>query len=209
VLAGREGVPPGLTIATVVVEGALVVAWSAVAGVTLFSAGTAGPAAAPVAAAGLVALAAIPLALVAAGRPGAGPVGRLATRVTRRSEPPRARPLVVAVLVVGANMAVKGVVFILFARALLPVHAGDAALLFGAVNVAVAAGMIGITPAGLGVREGILAGLLTHRFGAADAAALAIALRVWDLAVELPWVAAAALTRRPRRAPAATPAAPA
>ena len=201
VLAAREGVPAGLTVTTMVVEGALVVAWSAAAGLALVAAGTAATTAGPVAVAGVVAVIAIPSAAVAASRPRAGVVARLVARLSRRPDPARPGPMVMATLAVGANMAVKGAVFVLFARALLHVHGADVALLFGAVNLAVAAGMVGVTPAGLGVREGVLAALLSHRFGAADATALAVALRVWDLAVELPWVAVAALTGRTSRAP--------
>ena len=90
-----------------------------------------------------------------------------------------------------------------FATALLPVRAGDVALLIGAVNAAAVGGMIGVTPAGIGVREGILAALLRHRFGLGDAAAVAIALRVWDLLFELTWLAiiAAARMRKGSTAP--------
>lgn len=185
VLAAREGVPRTVTVATIVVEGALLVAWSSAAGALLLFSARHG-AVAPLAAAGAVAVAAIPAVLLA----------------TRRTN---ARVLT-ADAVVGLNMAVKGGAFLLLSRALLPVHPGDAVLLFGAVNVAVVAGMVGITPAGLGVREGVLAALLTHRFGVADATALAVALRAWDLAVELPWVAAAAT--RARQARSRQPAAP-
>jgi uncharacterized membrane protein YbhN (UPF0104 family) len=149
----------------------------------------------------------LPAILVIAGHPH---VLRLLSRpaevLTGRAGPPAGRPLVAAAGIAGANMAIKSAAFLLFARALLPVHAGDTALLVGAVNLAVVAGMIGITPAGIGVREGVLAAVLGSRFGAADAAALALALRLWDLAVELPWVAAAVITGR--RPAVAAPSAP-
>jgi uncharacterized membrane protein YbhN (UPF0104 family) len=51
--------------------------------------------------------------------------------------------------------------------------------------------MVGITPAGLGVREGVIAGLLAARFGAGNAAAFAVAFRAWDFAFELVWIAIA------------------
>jgi glycosyltransferase 2 family protein len=175
VLAAREGIPRSVTVATIVVEGLLLVSWSAAAG-GLLLASPHHAAVAPVAIAGAAGIVAVPAVLVA----------------TRRLSP----RVVAADAVVGVNMAVKGAAFLLLARALLPVHAADTALLFGAVNVAVVAGMVGVTPAGLGVREGVLAALLGHRFGIADATALAVALRAWDLAVELPWVGAAVVQAR-------------
>jgi hypothetical protein len=86
------------------------------------------------------------------------------------------------------NSAVTSAAFVLFAAAVLPVRAGDVWLLVGAVNAAATLGTLGITPAGLGVREGILAALLADRFGLGSGAALAVAARVWDTAVELAWL---------------------
>ena len=151
----------------------------------------------------------------AAGRVAAGRVAvarrwaaGLVARLTHRPGPPDALPLVAADLTVGINMAVKTVAFVLLARALLPVHGTDLALLAGAANVAAVAGLIGITPAGIGVREGVLAALLGHRFGIADATALALAARVFDLAVEVPWVLGAVIARR-RGSPSPPPPLPA
>ncbi len=176
VLAADEGVPKRVTVMTIVVEGALVVAWSGMAGGAVWW---------PAGAAGAVAVVAVPAALI----------------VLRR--PPRPRSVWVADAVVGVNMAAKATAFVLFAHALLPVRSGDTALLVGGVNLAVAAGMIGVTPAGLGVREGVLGAVLGHRFGAANAAALAVALRAWDVSVEVPWVLGAVALRRRGRTPAA------
>jgi uncharacterized membrane protein YbhN (UPF0104 family) len=67
--------------------------------------------------------------------------------------------------------------------------------------VAAIAGLIAIfVPAGLGVREAVLAGMLTPNFGVAPAIAIAIAARIWLLACEgiafsLWWIA----TRRTRK----------
>jgi uncharacterized membrane protein YbhN (UPF0104 family) len=199
VLAARYGVPRTLTVATIVVEGGLLVAWSSLAAGGLVIAG--GHAyVIPVAAAGALGVIGLPLGLlVAAHMPGAR-LSALVRRITGRDGPPSAAPLVTGTLIVGVNMAVKGFVFLLLARALLPAHTNDIALLFGAVNLAVIGGMIGVTPAGIGVREGILAALLSPRFGAGDATALALALRVWDLSVELPWVLGAIVANRRRPA---------
>lgn len=191
VLAARLGVPRRLTVATIVVEGGLVVAWSGLAAGAL-ALGGGHQAVIPVAAAGAMAVVGLPASLAVAGRTRAGDFGF--------SRPPRARPLAEAVAIVGVNMAVKSVVFLLFARALLPVGPGDTALLVGSVNLAVVAGMVGLTPAGIGVREGVLALLLGPRLGIVDATAVALALRVWDLSVEIPWVGGAAIANRWRPA---------
>ena len=59
------------------------------------------------------------------------------------------------------------------------------------------AGMVGVTPSGLGVREGVMAALLHTRFGLGNAAALAVALRGYEFVIELVWLAvASALARR-------------
>jgi hypothetical protein len=84
---------------------------------------------------------------------------------------------------------VTSAAFVAFSAAVLPARGGDVWLLAGALNAAAVLGTVGITPAGLGVREGILAALLQHRFGLGDAAALAVAARVWDVAFELLWLA--------------------
>ena len=204
VLANRLGVPRSLTVTTMVVEGGLLVAWSSLAGGALLLAGG-HQEVIPVALLGAAALIALPTLLVVAGRAAAGRAapGRLillVTKITHQPGPPAVRPLVGATLIVGFNMAVKAAVFVLLARTLLPVRADDTALLVGAVNLAVIVGMIGITPAGIGVREGALIALLSGRFGGADATALALALRVWDLSVELPWVGVAVVANRLRPA---------
>jgi uncharacterized membrane protein YbhN (UPF0104 family) len=70
-----------------------------------------------------------------------------------------------------------------------------------------AAGVAGLlvvfVPAGIGVREAVLAGLLAPGFGVAPAIAIALAARVWLLACEaaafgLWWLAT---RRRPIRSP--------
>ena len=215
VLATGEGVPASLTVTTIAVEGGLLVAWSGLGGAALLVAGG-HQAVIPLVAAGGAGVIGVPIVLIVAGKVGTGAgagaegAGRvvvarrwaaaLVARLTHRPGPPDALPLVAADLTVGINMAVKTVAFVLLARALLPVHGTDLALLAGAANVAAVAGLIGITPAGIGVREGVLAALLGHRFGIADATALALAARAFDLAVEVPWVLGAVIARR-RRSP--------
>jgi len=229
VLAAGEGVPASLTVTTIGVEGGLLVAWSSLAGTALLVAGG-HQAVIPLAAAGAGGVAGIPVILTLAGKvgpgspAGAGAGGRvgdrtggagdrvagarrwaagLVARVTHRPGPPDAPALLAADLTVGINMVVKTVAFVALARALLPVRGADVALLAGAVNVAAVAGLVGITPAGIGVREGVLAALLGHRFGIADATALAFALRAFDLSVEMPWVVGAVIAKRLRAHPSA------
>lgn len=94
-----------------------------------------------------------------------------------------------AELLLVANAAAKSAAFVLFACAVQPVRAGDVLLLVGAFNAANILGTVGITPAGLGVREGAMAALLADQYGLGDGAALAVASRVWDTGIELAWIA--------------------
>ncbi|HEX5268299.1 MAG TPA: lysylphosphatidylglycerol synthase domain-containing protein [Acidimicrobiales bacterium] len=202
VLAARHGVPRALSVTTMAAEGALLAAWCALGAGALLAAGGHQPVI-PVAIGGLAGIVAVPVALHLAGRArwGQAPRSRLArfvVRFTRSEQPPRSQPLAKAVLTIGLSLIVKTVVFVLYARALLPVHLSDLALLVGATNLAAVAGLVGVTPAGIGVREGVLVALLEHRFGAANATAMALTLRVWDLTVELPWVIGSVLVSRRR-----------
>lgn len=87
-----------------------------------------------------------------------------------------------------ANAAAKGAAFVLVALAVVPVAADDALALVGALNGAAVLGTVGVTPAGLGVREGAMAGLLETRVGLGEAAALAVVYRFFELAIELAWL---------------------
>ena len=87
-----------------------------------------------------------------------------------------------------ANALFKGVAFVLLALAVLPVEAADLGALVGALNGSAVLGTVGVTPAGLGVREGAMAGLLQGRFGLGEAAALAVLYRFFELAIELVWL---------------------
>lgn len=197
VLAADAGVPRSLTAATMGVEVLAIVGWGAVlAGVLLPSSLLPPPLRVALAGGALAALALLP-ALLRLG-------GRLARRFPALA--PQAldtRTLYGSLAAYLANALVKGAGFACFAAALLPVRWGDVGLLIGAVNAAAILGMIGVTPAGIGVREGFIAGFLQHRYGLGDAAAVAVALRAWDLVFELSWLAVIGATRRrpatPRR----------
>lgn len=192
VLAARDGVPRSLAAASTVVELVVIVGWGAVfAGAFLPT--WPGWVRAVVACGGLAGLAALPVVLHVG--------GKVLTRFPALD--PAAldeRVLLESLGVYLANAIVKGIGFVLFAAALLRgVDTGDTWLLIGAVNAAAILGMIGVTPAGLGVREAFITVFLRDRFGFADAAALAAALRVWDLAFELTWLAIVGARARRRR----------
>lgn len=183
------GIPQAVTVATVAVELLLIVT---VGG---------GLAAAFLPSSQLV----LPLRLLfAAGSLGvllAGPqLLRLASGRIPRLDPHRAGGWAVGDLYAAelgflVNGLAKGLAFVAFASAIQPVRAGDVVLLMGTFHAANTLGTIGITPAGLGVREGITAALLTDRFGLGDGAAIAVAARVWDTAIELMWLGVVHLPR--------------
>ncbi|MEO6121372.1 MAG: hypothetical protein ABIW46_08240, partial [Acidimicrobiales bacterium] len=108
--------------------------------------------------------------------------------------------LVAAEAAYGLNAVLRSTAFVLVAAGLLPVTGDDVLLLVAGWNLAAVAGIIGITPAGLGVREGVMIALLGDRFGLGGAAALAAVWRGWELAFELASVATVtALGRRDGR----------
>ncbi len=99
----------------------------------------------------------------------------------------------------GATWVVTGLAFSIFVSAFVPeagVHARQAA---GAVAASYLAGyLVLFAPAGIGVREGAMAGLLAGMPGVSTAAAVGIALasRVWFTAAELAPLAALPLLPR-------------
>lgn len=101
------------------------------------------------------------------------------------------RQLIESVALFGLNTALRAGRFLALAAALLPITVADVPLLVGAAYAGVVAGMVGITPAGIGVREGVIAAVLADRFNLADAAALAVLLRAWDFVFELGFLGAA------------------
>lgn len=101
-----------------------------------------------------------------------------------------------SVLWYGLSVALKSVAFVAFTAALVTVHVRDAWLLSGAVQGASVIGIIGITPAGIGIRETAMVGMLGHRMSTADAAAVAVAWRAFEFAFELGWLGVGSLVRR-------------
>lgn len=197
-LAREAGVPASLGAASLAVELAALVGWgSLAAGVALPPAELGAPLRAL-----LVAGAAGGLALLPVAYPRMARVARVGRRVpaleTLASTPGRPAALYASLGLYGTSVAVKSAAFVAFTAALVSIRGGDVWLLAGAVQGAAVIGIIGITPAGIGVREGAMIGLLSHRLGTADAAAVAVAWRVWEFGFELGWLGLGTLWRAPR-----------
>jgi uncharacterized membrane protein YbhN (UPF0104 family) len=200
VLARDVGVPSMLGAASLVVELVTVIGWGCLAAAiglpsTLLATGLRVALGAG-AIAGLVALPIVYPRVAAIGR-------RIPALATLASTPGRRGALYGSLALYGLSIAVKSACFVAFGAALLSIHAGDAWLLAGSVQAAAVIGIIGVTPAGIGVREGAMIGLLSHRFGTTDAAAVAVAWRAWEFSFELAWLGFGTLvrTRSPKPAP--------
>jgi len=200
-LARSVGVPGPLGAASFVLELATLVGWAVlVAAVGIPSSLLAAPARVVLGVAAGAGLATLPLLY----RWAAGIGRRIPALATLSDTPGRHRSLYAAVVLYGGSVTIRSVTFAFFAAALVPVHGRDVWLLAGALQGASVIGMIGVTPAGLGIREGALVGLLGHRFGNGDAAAVAVAWRAWEFAFELGWLGLGTLVRQ--RQPGGTPA---
>ena len=178
-LAAKEGIPRAVTAVSIAVETLALVAWALVVcaifvpatilpGVTRWVLGVAA----------LSALAAAPWIIQGVG-------GRLPATGKVKVPTPQRRLLTQGIAILGASVAVRAVGTLALAAAFLTVDSTDVSLVIGASYAAVIAGMVGVTPAGLGVREGVLAAMLVDRFGLADAAAFALLSRVWEFGFEM------------------------
>ncbi len=186
VLARDAGVPNMLGAASLALELATVVGWGCLAAAIGVPSSLLSTPLRVVLGAG----AAAGLALLPVAYPRVAALGRrvpaLGTLASTRAD---RSGLYGSIALYGISVAVKSACFVLFAAALIPTRAGDTWLLAGSVQAAAVIGIIGFTPAGIGVREGAIIGLLGHRFGNPDAAAVAIAWRAWEFAFELAWLA--------------------
>ena len=90
-----------------------------------------------------------------------------------------------AAFIYGLAVAQRLMAAVVLAASLLAAGADDIWLVAGATAAGIVVGMVGITPAGLGVREVVVAALLAERFGVGDAAAFAVAVRVLEFAHEI------------------------
>ena len=98
---------------------------------------------------------------------------------------PHPRSIVQSVALLGASVATRAIGTTCLAVGFLSIDSSDVTLIIGAAYAGVAAGMIGIAPAGLGVREGVMTAILAHRFGLSDAAAFALVSRAWEFSFEM------------------------
>jgi uncharacterized membrane protein YbhN (UPF0104 family) len=107
----------------------------------------------------------------------------------------------VALLVVGyaAYWAVTGVAFATLVASLYPLAAADVPLVVAAYAAAYAVGFLALlTPAGLGVREGVLVIALAPVLPAGPALVVALVSRLWMMLVELAGAGVAQLIARHR-----------
>jgi uncharacterized membrane protein YbhN (UPF0104 family) len=186
-LASRIGVSRRIAGVSLLVEAGLILAFSGVFASWLPSSTLASPLRALLAAGSIAVLLATPWLL------------RLVHRLVPVGEH-RVRHLYEAEVIYGVNDIVRSIGFVLVTAAVHHIAGRDVFLVIAAVNAGVAVGMVGITPAGLGVREGVIAAVLSPRFGPGTALALAAVYRVWEFAIELVWLGAALrLSRRQRR----------
>lgn len=190
---GRQvGVPPAVGAASLVLELAALVGWGVLGAATGIPSSLLDARLRVVlglgAAAGLAALPVVYPRLAALGR-------RVPAVATLSSTPARRPGLYAASGLYGVSIVIKSAAFVVFTAALVRVHPRDAWLLAGAVQGASVIGIIGVTPAGIGIREGALVGLLAHRLGTTDAAAVAVAWRAWEFAFELAWLGLGTLWR--------------
>ena len=95
--------------------------------------------------------------------------------------------------------AVTGLAFAALVAALHPLEAGDVPVVVAAYAAAYAAGFLALlTPAGLGVREGVLVVALAPVLPAGPALVVALVSRLWMMLVELAGAAVAHLVARRR-----------
>jgi len=122
---------------------------------------------------------------------------------TARRGPATPPPGTVALLTVGyaAYWLLTGLAFAVFVRSLYPLPAAEVPLVAAAYAAAYAAGFLSLlTPAGLGVREGVLVVALAPVLPAGPALVVALLSRLWMMAFELLGAGVAlAVERRPDR----------
>ena len=194
-LATKEGISKSVTATSIAIETAILFGW-AVLICALFVPSTTFPA--------LMrwlggAVAAVGLTLT----PWVVPtIGKLLARTKSFALPtPKPRLLSEGTGLLGASVAVRAVGTVCLATGFFDSTAGAIPLILGASYAAVVAGMIGVTPAGLGVREGVMAAILASHFGLVDAAAFALLSRAWEFAFEMLFLAAAAWWGRRQKSP--------
>ena len=91
----------------------------------------------------------------------------------------------------GASVLIRTLGIVALAFAFLDIQSSDINLLVGASYAGILAGMIGITPAGIGVREGVITTILATQIGIGDATAFAVLSRAWEFGAEMLFLGAA------------------
>jgi glycosyltransferase 2 family protein len=91
----------------------------------------------------------------------------------------------------GASVLIRTLGIVAVAFAFLDIQSSDINLLVGASYAGILAGMIGITPAGIGVREGVITTILATQMGIGDATAFAVLSRAWEFGAEMLFLGAA------------------
>jgi uncharacterized membrane protein YbhN (UPF0104 family) len=196
-LARQEGVPASLGAASLAIELAALIGWgSLAAAVGLPSSLLSTPLRLVLGVGAASALVGLPILYPQAARLG----GRIPALSTLSSMTADRVGLYRSLGWYGLSVAIKSIAFIGFAAALVSVHTGDFWMLSGAIQGAAVIGIIGITPAGIGIRETAMIGMLSPRFGTTDAAAIAVAWRAYEFVFELGWLAIGTVTGR-RRTP--------
>jgi uncharacterized membrane protein YbhN (UPF0104 family) len=194
VLSSQVGVPRSLAGASLAIELGLILVWGGVYIAWLPSYLLPAPLRLLLAIGAIAVLVALPWLLRVVGRflPRFPAIAPSALRV---------RHLYEAIGLYGANDLVRCIGLTLVTASLHTIDPSDLFRVTAAVNLGFVVGMVGITPAGLGVREGVVAALLAHRFGLGTAAAMSVAYRAWDFVFELLWLGIAVTwERRSRRA---------
>ncbi len=191
-LAVKEGIPRAVTATSIVVETLVLFGWALLAS-ALFVPSTVIPGFARL----VIAITAA-LTLVAAPWVIPGVMARLSRNGQFVLPVNNRRLLADAVALLGASVAARAVGTVALAVAFFEANSVDVPLIIGASYAAVIAGMVGVTPAGLGVREGVLAAMLVDSFGLADAAAFALLSRVWEFGFEMAFLGAASWWGRRR-----------
>ena len=184
-LAAKEGVPRALTATSIVIETAALFCWALLA-CSLFVPSTTLPMT-------LRWIAGSSAALGLLTAPWIIPYAIRRLSNVKNMVPSEVLPRLLAygLALLGASVAARAVGTVCLAAGFLEIRSADVPLIVGASYAAIVAGMVGITPAGLGVREGMMTAILASRFGLGDAAAFALFSRAWEFAFEMLFLAAA------------------
>jgi uncharacterized membrane protein YbhN (UPF0104 family) len=184
-LAFKESVPRTITTSSIIIETLLLTGWAALI-FAIFIPMTTIPILLKLSI-GLVAivgLAILPFAL-----------SRFAAKLTKTKQlSPNSsglRLLYQADILFGLSVSSRAIGSVCLAMGFLTIQNNEITLLVGATYAGILAGLIGITPAGIGIREGVIITLLAPSFGSQDATAFALLSRAWEFSAEMLFLGAA------------------